>query len=652
MPKLALFLLACAGLAILACTTPTPTDPPPPTPNVEATVAAGIAGTREAETQATREAEGYQATVEAQVAATLAAIPTATPTPVPTPTPQPTATPTPVPTPTPQPTPTPRPTAASRPTPTPMPGPTGTELEQLIGAYYDCVHTSEEFKELFLSGTALGAESEGMTQAEAREVGELLLENKGFFILSMREAAREDPSLIEIFELVQEVPELCGIYGGSSATPETNLTAYAARYAGGPGAIYIGDGNWASLAGPSVYPEFMWQHGVDLGDEDGNVPLDAIEQHQWVFESDYYQELIRKARLTNPTPLTSQGESITLQHACINRTLLWCKHLESYFAPNVLERTNGQVSVEVTSFPELGVTGFNTMSLLADGTLPMAEIYGGYVGGEFPTLAVQYLWGMWHDHQTHYAVLTNLFEDIAQVIEDDTGAQVLFHNWIGGDDQFIFSNHRIDHPDDFAGLKTRSHSTELSDWINHVGGQAQAMAFAEVYIALERRILDAAMTGANPGLSQRWYEVVDYLNGPLYSFNSTTNVVNEAVWADIPADLQQILIEEGAKHELEALRLTAIHNITGITRNIDAGLEFVEFGPEMRQASFEAAKNQVLPNWLKRLSYRQWNGVVAVFNDKVGPVVGLRIEPDGSVVEVPITQGPHAGKTAAEVLGR
>ena len=31
---------------------------------------------------------------------------------------------------------------------------------------------------------------------------------------------------------------------------------------------------------------------------------------KWVFESDYYRELIEKANLTNPTPLTSSGEDM------------------------------------------------------------------------------------------------------------------------------------------------------------------------------------------------------------------------------------------------------------------------------------------------------------------------------------------------------
>ena len=427
------------------------------------------------------------------------------------------------------------------------------------------------------------------------------------------------------------------------------LKAYAAEHAGGPGAIYIGDGNLAALVGPSVYADYMDTYGTDLGDDDGQVPLDAIEDVRWVFESDYYRELIEKANLTNPTQLTSSGQNIELQHTCINGQLLWCKHQRTFFVPNVQERTEGQVTINITSFPELGLAGTDTASLLADGTLSMTEIYGGYVGGEFPTLAVQYIWGLWPDHETHYKVLTNIAPDLDKVYEDELGAQVLMRNWIAGDDQFFFSNKKLQNPEDFVGLKTRSHSAELSDWINHMGAAAQFMAFAEVYTALERGILDAGVTGANPGLSQRWYEVTTYMNGRLYSFNSTTNVINGGVWAEIPDDIQQILLEEGARQELEALRLTAIHNVTGITRNIEAGLELVEFGPEAQALSKRAGAESVLPNWLQRLGYPdKGQEVVDVFNNKIGPFVGLRVDLDASdergfiVVDVPITQGPHA----------
>ena len=431
------------------------------------------------------------------------------------------------------------------------------------------------------------------------------------------------------------------------------LKAYAAEHAGGPGAIYIGDGNLNPLVGPAVtqaaLDEFGEDLGVTMGDAEGNVPLDALQEAQWIYESDYYRSLLDKANLTNPTELVSEGEQITVQYACINRATLQCRIVPAYFVDNVYERTNGQLEIEITSFPELGLAGFDTMTLLSDGTLSAAEIYGGYVGGEYPTLAVQYLWGLWPNHQTHFEVLANLFPDIERVIKDETGAQVLMHLWIAGDDQFFFSKKKLENPEDFQGTKTRSHSTELSDWINYMGAEAQAMAFAEVYTALERGILDAGVTGANPGLSQRWYEVTDYMNGRLYSFNATIAVINGEVWDGIPADLQQILVEEGAKHELEALRVASIQNITGVSRNVDAGLELVEFGPEAQALSAEAARNQVIPNWLKRVGYpAEGQSTVDVFNDKIGPFVGLEIVEDSdaedgfSIIDAPITMGPQA----------
>ncbi len=419
------------------------------------------------------------------------------------------------------------------------------------------------------------------------------------------------------------------------------LAQYAEAHANGPGAIYVGD--LSQLAGPAVTD--------DLGDDDGNVPLDAILEHTWIFESDYYQSLLEKARLSNPTELVSSGKRITLQHTCINRVLLWCELLEAYFVPNVESRTTGQVTIEVSFFPELGLAGHDADVLLADGTLSMAEIYGGYFVYEYPILAMQFLWGLWPDRQTHYEVQVNLFDDIEKVIKNETGATVLFHNWSAGYDQFFFSNKKLETPEDFKGLKTFSYSYELRDWINGMGASARRPDYSDAHTALDRGILDAGVTGANSGYGQQWYEVTDYMNGPLYSFDSTTNAINGDVWDSIPPDIQQILIEEGAKHELEALRLAAIQSIMGVQRNIEAGLEFVEFSPGIHQMSFRAARENVLPNWLRALGYPGYGQeTVDVFNAGIGPYVGLYIQPDGSVVKVPITEGPHAGKTMEQVL--
>ena len=399
------------------------------------------------------------------------------------------------------------------------------------------------------------------------------------------------------------------------------LEQYAAEHAGGPGAIYIGDASQLVGLAPQE----------DLGGFDGEVPLDAVEEHLWVLENDYYRGLLKTAKLTNPTKLVSTGESHKFQHACINRTLLWCKLIEAYLIPNLTERTNGQVELSVSSFPELGLAGTDTMSLVRDGTLGASEIYGGYIGGEYPAVEVQYLWGLWPSHEGHYTVLWNIFPDIEKIIKDATGAYVWSHNWIPGDDQMFFSKKALRSLDDFEGLKTRSHSAALSDWIEGMGADAQFVAFAEVYAALERGILDAGVTGASPGYSQRWYEVTEFMNGGLKSFNSTMNVINKDVWEGIPADLQQIIIEEGAKYELEAHRIAGIQNRMGVARNVEAGLKHIEFSDELNEHSFNvAAMQHVVPAWVKRVGGPDHPAVAETFNKKIGPLVGLEIVADDS----------------------
>ena len=438
------------------------------------------------------------------------------------------------------------------------------------------------------------------------------------------------------------------ISGLSGATPtDPALLRYAADNAGGPGAIYVGDIN--QLVGPAPGGHLS----SSLGDDDGMVPLDSLRDHLWLYESSYYRSLLDRANLTEPTPLTSTGWSIEILYACINRSLPHCRLIELYWAPNLEARTNGQLKLDVTSLPELGVAGPDTLHFVSDGILSMADIYPVYVAGELPAIGVQSLWGIYPDWVTAYLSQTDMHPQLEAMVAEATGGGIIVnHNWYAGNDQYLFSKKALRTLADFEGLKTRSHSSSLSGWIRGMGADPEFRAFAAVYTALERGIIDAGVGGATSGHGQRWYEVTDYLNGPLRSLLSSNNVINADVWNDIPADLQQIFIEEGAKAELEQLRLTSIQNVIYVQRNIYAGLTLVEFSPELLDHSFDVAViEHVIPGWLNRVGYPgAGDNAVAMFNEHVGPYVGLRIESDGSVAQVPISQGPHARNTMEQVL--
>ena len=253
------------------------------------------------------------------------------------------------------------------------------------------------------------------------------------------------------------------------------LAQYAAERAGGPGAIFVGDP--MQLIGLPPHEGLMFEAPeADYLEASTaslvGVPTMGIQGHMFIYTSDYYQNLIERANLTDPTELTSSGESIEIQHACIDRQLPTCVLIQSYWAPNLAERTNGQVKLSAVSFAELGLSGPETLDQIGNGTLDMVNIFTGYVAGVLPALEVQSLWGTLSDWETSYSTLTDLAPDIDRIMLDATGgSHVLNRNWFAGSDQWFFGNRAIETLEDFQGLKTRSHSASLSDFLTGMGAE-------------------------------------------------------------------------------------------------------------------------------------------------------------------------------------
>ena len=413
------------------------------------------------------------------------------------------------------------------------------------------------------------------------------------------------------------------------ASTSITLEEAAAQHAGGPGSFYIGDLN--QLVGPAPAPE--------LGDANDMVNLAGLERERYLFDSPYYDALVEKANFTNPTELVYNGDPIEIQVTCINRTLATCKLAEEVLIKNTNARTQGKLNLVVTSFPELGLSGPDSLALIRDGTIDFSEITSGYVAGDLPQLEITFLYGLYPDHEIEYKANAAVQGYLEELIAEDTGGgKVISRMWVSGGDNFFFCRDKIESAADFEGKKVRSHGAALSDWIEAFGANAQFVAFAEVYTALERGILDCGVTVAFAAHGQRWYEVTDYMVGPLSSQLINTMVMNSSMYNGLPEDLRQILLEEGAKHELEAMRVTPAWNEVWTQRNIDAGLEFIQFTDEMKQIQADiAVPINVLPNWIKRVGGPDAE-IVDVFNEKISPIVGLKINDDGTTSKVPVTQ--------------
>lgn len=156
------------------------------------------------------------------------------------------------------------------------------------------------------------------------------------------------------------------------------------------------------------------------------------------------------------------------------------------------------------------------------------------------------------------------------------------------DGNFVFINRPISKPEELAGMRFAAGPTNiraLAAW----GGSGVMVDLAEKYSALERRIVDGTASVMTSHYNDSLYEVTRYWLP--YSLNSalTSVLVNLDKWNQIPAHLQQLMIDVMIELEVETEKsLTASANAMK-QRLLDAGMIINEFSPEDAERFIDVA---------------------------------------------------------------
>jgi TRAP-type C4-dicarboxylate transport system substrate-binding protein len=306
----------------------------------------------------------------------------------------------------------------------------------------------------------------------------------------------------------------------------------------------------------------------------------------------------------------------------INRALDPWKLYQDW-AQVVEKRTSGRVQFELTSLPELGLGGAETIRVLKTGVVDVAEVYGGYVAGELPMVEILELPGIFADGGTARKAILAWKPTEAKILDQRANAVLLAMAVYP--DQAFFSKKPVRQPADFKGLKTRVHSVALASLVAGLGGEPLTIAFAEVYTALERGTLDAAISGTKPGFGLRWYEVSKYLVGPISMRPHVALSINKATWKRLPPDVQKIMKEEAEK-VVEGRAFDAIEawNKEGIDKSVEKGMEHQPFSPETQAFIKDVLRSKVVPDWVKRAGGAE---AARAFNEVIAPIVGYKVNP-------------------------
>jgi len=170
--------------------------------------------------------------------------------------------------------------------------------------------------------------------------------------------------------------------------------------------------------------------------------------------------------------------------------------------------------------------------------------------------------------------------------------------WAGG----VNSKKKLSSFEDFEGLLIRAPHGMMADVLTKAGASVVTVPGGEVYLALERGLVEAAQWGTpSEHVAMGWHEITDYFLYPIpwYQVNAVELTVNMDAWNSLPEDLQAILTSESRLLGEHYMYWCGTADFEAIQLMIDSGIEFIPF-PEEAVPQFEALAMEVWDEWAEQ----------------------------------------------------
>jgi tripartite ATP-independent transporter DctP family solute receptor len=225
------------------------------------------------------------------------------------------------------------------------------------------------------------------------------------------------------------------------------------------------------------------------------------------------------------------------------------------WAKAVEEKTKGGLKIEVFHSAQLGVEediieqiraganiGQNTDSARMGNYVPgVACLNGPYFAENLAEV----------EKLTKAPTIKGFHDDLA----NKYGMKVLSFSWVQGYRHF-FTNKPVRNPGDLRGLRIRTPPAPIwQESIRALGATPVALAFGEMYPALQSKVMDGVELVYNNIPAGRFYEVLKYVTESRHIMLVNYEVISSKWFNALPADYQKILVEECEKAGIETSKL-------------------------------------------------------------------------------------------------
>src|SRR5690606_6121184 len=194
---------------------------------------------------------------------------------------------------------------------------------------------------------------------------------------------------------------------------------------------------------------------------------------------------------------------------------------------------------------------------VSSGELEMATITSSILAAWLDDLAVLETYYLYENtDQVMKVYETPTAKELLAELLDVANIRVIGQPWLYGE-RYVFGNKEVNSVEDFKGLRMRVPETFVSiEGAKSLGANPTPVAYAELYIALQQGIVDAAEAPLSVIAAESFDEASKYLILTRHLITAQPFIVNEDFWQSL-TDEQRAVLERAATEGSERVRACA-----------------------------------------------------------------------------------------------
>jgi TRAP-type transport system periplasmic protein len=268
----------------------------------------------------------------------------------------------------------------------------------------------------------------------------------------------------------------------------------------------------------------------------------------------------------------------------------------------VEQESGGRIHTQF--FPNSQLGGELAMlSQLRLGALQFQLISPGNLASVVPATNIVYLGFAFHDAAEALRVFDGPLGGYLRSEVAAKGMHACRTIWDSGMIQITSGTHPIKVPDDFHGFKIRITESKITtELFKALEANPVALPTAEIYSALQTKVVDGTTSALVNIQAQKWFEVQKYICMTNHAWNGPLLIANAGVWQGLPADLQEIVERNNYKYAMIERADTKIANETAARQIASAGLIF----NTIDSPAFQSRLRKYYESWASEFGPKEW----------------------------------------------